>query len=264
MLLGGFGQLGRLESAVHRSMPQEEHGDELRDLKLASVKNLSCPNYRILMWEMPVSFKDKISRLIEQDDLRLIAMRSHQWSLPVREEEYFRSMHAIHFCHRPEMHSDYDVHGSRQRDQKRLWLFGSKYYCVNHPPHYKEAAKKLKLEMELEAKLKEQMRELPGPCYIRPSKRSSVDPVLQLPPVSITLRSRPPKSYARRASRYINLKSTEFDFLNVVQHQWMSVKELYGEARNVLENFLPKYHSERPESKTLRKGYQSNGLGILK
>ncbi|KAG5446801.1 hypothetical protein CSKR_114182 [Clonorchis sinensis] len=264
MLLGGSGQLGRLESAVLRLMPEEERGDELQDLKHASVKNLSCPNYRILMWEMPVSFGDKISRLIEQNDLRLIAMRSHHWSPPVREEEYFRSLHAVHFYHRPEILWDYDVHGSRKRDQRSYRLIGGKYYCVNHPPHYKEAAKKLKLEMELEANLKEQMRQLPGPCYIRPSKRSSVDPVLELPPASVALRSRPPKSYARRASRYVNLKSTDLDFLDAVRQQWMSVRDLYQEARNVLVNLLPKYHCERPESKTLRKGYQSNGLGILK
>ncbi|GAA49843.1 hypothetical protein CLF_103670 [Clonorchis sinensis] len=234
MLLGGSGQLGRLESAVLRLMPEEERGDELQDLKHASVKNLSCPNYRILMWEMPVSFGDKISRLIEQNDLRLIAMRSHHWSPPVREEEYFRSLHAVHFYHRPEILWDYDVHGSRKRDQRSYRLIGGKYYCVNHPPHYKEAAKKLKLEMELEANLKEQMRQLPGPCYIRPSKRSSVDPVLELPPASVALRSRPPKSYARRASRYVNLKSTDLDFLDAVRQQWMSVRDLYQEARNVL------------------------------
>ncbi|KER18507.1 hypothetical protein T265_12250 [Opisthorchis viverrini] len=213
---------------------------------------------------MPVSFGDKISRLIEQNDLRLIALRSRQCIPPTREEEYFRSLHAIHFYHRPEILWDYDVYGSRQRDRKRCRLFGGTYYCVNHPPHYKEVAKKLKLEMELEAKLKEQMRELPGSRYTRPSKRRSLDPVLELPPASVILRSKPPKTNAKRSSRYVNLKSTDIDVLDLVEQQWMSIKDLYIEARNVLENLLPKYESEGPGSKTLRRGYQSNGLGILK
>lgn len=108
---------------------------------LYRIKNLRCNDYRRLSWDMPVEFDPNFDLTMKSKQCNQMS-RSKWINLPPiympRDENYFRSMNAIHFYHSCEKFNLHDIHGPRLRDQRRIRVLGDLYYCINHPEHYRD------------------------------------------------------------------------------------------------------------------------------
>ncbi|VDP83939.1 unnamed protein product [Echinostoma caproni] len=248
-------------SYYFHGLPQLDKSDgESKDSN--EIPDLRSKNYRQLPWDMPVSISEFDRQDGEGGRALTEVTRPARQTVWIRKEEYFRSLHAIHFCHNAEFVRDHSVQGVRSRDERRRNVLGDVYYCINHPPHYRMMERRLNSEIEKEEDLKAKARQ------VRLSPRESptldsTDPVLQLPEASslgrtdITLPGRLQTDKPLPLGGYsldIGSESINSDDPSKTH----AMKMLYKQAKVILKNILPP--PETVNSGVLQQLYRTNCL----
>ncbi|TPP57742.1 hypothetical protein FGIG_08466 [Fasciola gigantica] len=227
-----------------------------------ALPDLHSSNYRILSWDMPVDIPELIvsgkNSLKRSNEVARQPIRTPS----LRDEDYFRSFFAIHFCHNPEFMRNYDVRGTRLRDERRRVILGDSYYCINHPPHYRMMEYRLRKEQNLQEDRKAKDRRVKTSC-LSPRRKDRTDPVSKLPEPATLVRTDMSGSLSLRVSKHLTLRTTSSDvepasmpFEQIPEVQ--SITKLYKQAKAILSNILPP-----PEESTngiLQRLYKSNEL----
>ncbi|CAH8627845.1 unnamed protein product [Dicrocoelium dendriticum] len=156
---------------------------------------------------------------------------------------------------------DHDGHGARVRDERRYRLLGDSYYCINHPPHYREMERKLQKEYDaLERQKMKAKRASTKDELILSGSRREPDPVLSLgsvetiPPLQLKL------MHSSRQSRFVNLHDFDYSQLTSLPRA-PSIDSLYKQAAVILRDILPPARST--EANRLPRFYGQRNLNSL-
>ncbi|KAF8569038.1 hypothetical protein P879_01368 [Paragonimus westermani] len=252
---------GRLHCAINR---QISVSPIVKTEELTNHENgtpaLSCTDYRQLPWEIPV---DYIEQNIPVSSERTCStnVKTKIDPFPIRTAEHFRSMSAVHFYHKPKFIWGYDTHGAKVRDERRYRILGDTYYCINHPPHYKQMQQKMLHELEWSEETETIERQRSTPKSRDLSTPRLPDPVKQLPPMRSVLRDRPPRKDTSRSSRFVRLSRTDFTTLPLVQRGQQPMRKLYKLANIILKELFPTMSSRTTDR--LPRLYEKNDLSAL-
>ncbi|KAF6772145.1 hypothetical protein AHF37_08891 [Paragonimus kellicotti] len=252
---------GRLHCAINRQMSISPilKSEELNSNEYGTP-TLSCTDYRQLPWEIPVDYIEQIIQVSSERACSTSA-KTQTNLLPIRKAEHFRSMSAVHFCHKSKFIWGYDTHGAKVRDERRYRILGDIYYCINHPSHYKEMQRKMLHEIEWSEETKSIQRQKRTPKSRDSSTPSLPDPVKQLPPMRPILRDRPPRKDTSRSSRFVRLSKTDFTTLPLIQRSQQPMRKLYKLATIILKELFPTMGSRTTDK--LPRLYEKNDLSAL-
>lgn len=203
-----------------------------------SLPDLHSHNYRLLSWDMPIDIPELTipgDRTFKQSNE---VTRQRVKMLSLRDEDYFRSFYAIHFCHNPEVLRIYDVQGTRQRDERRRIILGDSYYCVNHPAHYRMMEYRLQREHELQEDTKTKARTVRF-SYFGHRRKKTGDPIFKLPEAPITIRSNESRSSLIPISKHLILRTTSSETeMTPGPPKQVPANRLYKQAKVILKNVI--------------------------
>ncbi|CAL8076303.1 unnamed protein product [Calicophoron daubneyi] len=243
--------------ATYWTLRERSKHDELADLVDSDfvIPDLTCKNYRTLRWDMPVLVTSRSVRPVDMPASTQEATKPGTKHLTIREEEYFRSLNAIHFCHNPNILFNYDLHGIHLRDERCLQIVGETYYCVNHPSHYRVLEERLNEHFEIIEDAKHRARQV----LVKPDKtRHTYKLTETFPPVESL---RLPREHTNIVLPSIRKSSQSSKTQSSTKSTSESIPKLYTKAHKVLKHLLP--YQQPPSDIKLPRLYQYSECGTF-